>query len=331
MLKRIAALTALLALAVWGGLHLTTNDTPSALTPGRTVLSVYTTGQATTPQMPLWKALADGKLTFTPDIHYWKNLDDLRGLLLSGKGDIWVGHIDGFAQAAMRGAPIRLVSVTGWKKFYLLSSRPDIRSFEDIARLPAGSEIASSPPHSPGAAVMRALEDFGLPEFTYAPYEPKQLSLMAMQGKIDLLLMPEPLVTVLLKKAPHLHIVASIEEEYGKLTGKPAVLPIAGIAVNTNTLKRHPKLADQLEEALKQQETSLQENPALGLTTLPKQFERFIPRHIVLSSLERDVIKIRSALDSKAMILDYLNILFSKKGLHTQKILLPDSFFGGAQ
>lgn len=329
-MQKILALTALIVLAVWGGLHLTLNDTPSAPTPGRTVLSVYTTGQATTPQMPLWKALAEGKLNFTPEIHYWKNLDDLRGLLLSGKGDIWVGHIDGFAQAAMRGAPIRLVSVTGWKKFYLLSSREDIRSFKDISQLSKGSEIASAPPHSPGVAIMRALEGDGLPSFSYAPYEPKQLSLMAMQKKVDLLILPEPLVTVLLKKAPHLHIVASIEEEYGKLTGKPAMLPIAGIAVNTETLKQHPMLAEQIEKALKHQETCLKKNPATGLDTLPKEFEKFIPRQMILSSLERDIIQVRSAKESKALILDYLNIVFSDTKMTAKDISLPETFFGGA-
>ncbi|WP_147820703.1 ABC transporter substrate-binding protein [Salidesulfovibrio onnuriiensis] len=329
MKTRIAALAALFVLAAWGGLHLIHQTTSSASAPGQTVLSVYTTGQATTPQMPLWKALAEGDLSFTPDIHYWKNLDDLRGLLLAGKGDIWVGHIDGFAQAAMRGAPVRLVSVTGWKKFYLLTSRPGIRTFDDILALPTGAEIASTPPHSPGAAVLRALEKKGLPAFTYAPYEPKQLALMAVQGKADLLLLPEPLVTVLLRKAPHLRIVASVEEEYGRLTGKPAMLPIAGIAVNLETLKNNPGLADRIARALAGQEAELKRDPAAGLDTMPKEFEKFIPRDMVLSSLERDIIHVRSAHEARDMIRDYLDMVFSGENGEGSR-MLPESFFGGA-
>lgn len=326
-MKRFAIPLSLLVLTLWGGFHLITQETSSAPNTGRTVLSVYTTGQATTPQLPLWKALADGTLDFTPEIHYWKNLDDLRGLLLAGKGDIWIGHIDGFAQAAMHGAPIRLVSVTGWKKFYILSNDPTLKDFDDLIKRPAGTQIASAPPHSPGVSVMRALETHGVPKFLYAPYEPKQLSLMAMQNKVDILLLPEPLVTVLLKKAPHLHIVGSVEEEYGKLTGNPAMLPLAGIAVNTMTLEKNPNLANTLEAALRQQEHELQQDPEAGLATLPKAFEKYVSREIVLDSLARDIIRIRSARECKDMIQDYLALLFASSS-DTPFSQLPDSFYG---
>lgn len=331
MITRVAVLCTLLGLAAWGSLHLLQQNAPSAPETGRAVLSVYTTGQATTPQMPLWKAFAEGELPFTPAIQYWKTLDDLRGLLLAGKGDIWIGHIDGFAQAAMRGAPVQLVSVTGWKKFYLLTSLPDIHTFSDVRALGAGTEIASAPPHSPGVAVLRALEKHGVPAFTYVAYEPKQLALMAMQNKVPLLLIPEPLVTVLLQKAPHLRIVASVEEEYGRLTGKPAMLPIAGIAVNTNTLTRMPRLAQQLEQALANQEVTLQQFPLGGVHAMPEDFERFIPRPLVEASLERDVIRIRSARESKDMILEYLQMLFPDMENETRYGTLPETFFGEKQ
>ena len=58
--------------------------------------------------MPLWQALARGELSFVPDIHYWKNLNDLRGILLAGKGDIWVGSVDVFAQAFQAYLVLRL-------------------------------------------------------------------------------------------------------------------------------------------------------------------------------------------------------------------------------
>ncbi|MCJ2163403.1 MULTISPECIES: hypothetical protein [unclassified Pseudodesulfovibrio] len=326
MVKRITVLSVLCLLAIWGGLHLLTQSMTSAPATGRTVLSVYTTGQATTPQMPLWKALAEGDLDFTADIHYWKDLNDLRGLLLSGKGDIWVGHIDGFAQAALRGAPIRLVSVTGWKKFYILSSRGDVISFDQLMTLAPGTEIAVTPPQSPGVAVLRAMEPHGLPAFTYAPFESKQLALKTVQGTVGLLVAPEPLVTVLLQKNPKLHIIACVEEQYGRMTGKPAMLPMAGIAVNTRTLERYPELADQLEAAMAKQETSLLHNPEAGLETLPKAFETFIPRDTVRASLARDIIRVRSAQEARDMIQDYLAMVFPDGGSNGRA--LPDSFFG---
>jgi len=329
--KQALVLVILLLFAAWGTVHLATQNQPSAPQPGRTHFSVYTTGLATTPQIPFWKALADGDLGFTPEVHYWKNLDDLRGILLAGKGDIWIGHIDGFAQAARRGAPIQLACVSGWKKFHFLTTRPDIHTFEDIAKLPRGTEIASAPPHSPGVAVLRSVEGKGLPAFSYAPHEPKQLALKAVQGSADLLLLPEPLVTVLLKKKPELRVVASVEEEYGRLTGTDPVLPIAGIAVNTNTLKQHPELANRIREAMRKQEKALMTNPAAGLETLPPEFETFIPRPIVEASLERDVIRVRTAREAEAQIRDYLSMLLPKSVDENGVIQLPDTFFGGAE
>ncbi|MUM77747.1 hypothetical protein GKC30_08880 [Pseudodesulfovibrio sp. F-1] len=332
MKKRQLALVALLfALAAWGGLLLVSQARQSAPVGGRTILAVHTSGQATTPQMPLWLALAKGELGFEPDIRYWKNLDDLRGSLLAGQGDIWVGHIDGFAQAALRGAPVRLVCVTGWKKFFFLTSRADIASFEDILRLPAHTEIASAPPHSPAVAVLRALEGAGLPRFNYAQHEAGQLSLKAMRGDADLLLLPEPLVTALLAKMPELRVVASVEEEYGRLTGGEPLLPIAGIAVNTATLARHPGLDRLLEEALRRQEPALLINPEEGLAALPAEFDQFIDPEIVRASLARDVIRVRSAAESEAMIRDYLGMVFPESVGPDGVIALPEGFFGGTR
>lgn len=327
MIRRIVFLSALCLLMAWGALSMLREDTASLRENPEQVFSVYTTGQATTPQMPLWQALAEKTLTFTPKIHYWKNLNDLRGLLLAGKGDIWIGTLDVFAQAALRGAPVRLVCVTGWKKFYILSSRPDVREAADLLSLPPGTAIASTPPMSPGEAVLRSLESEGLPEFGYAPFDPKQLALHAAKGDIDLLVAPEPLVSVLLAKAPHFHIVANVEEQYGRMTGKPGVLPIAGIAVNTGLLEQHPNFADDLEKALTGQEAFLTANPENGLKSLPKEFEQFIPRSIVRASLSRDIIRIRPARECKDVILDYLHMVFRNEPSVSERPL-PDSFFG---
>lgn len=328
LIRRIIFLAALCALAAWGAIHLLGQRTP--LSPGNAeeTVSIYTTGQATTPQMPLWKALADGDLAFTPEVHYWKNLNDLRGLLLAGKGDVWVGAVDVFAQAARRGAPVRLVCVTGWKKFHILSARDDVRRAEDLLTLPPGAEVASTPPMSPGQAVLRALGDKGLPPFDYTPYDPKQLALHAARGDVDLLVAPEPLVSVLLAKAPALRVVANVEEMYGRMTGRPGVLPVAGIAVNTGLLEQRPDFADTLEKALLRQEPLLNADPEQGLESLPKPFGTFIPRDVVRASLSRDLIRVRPARECRDMILDYLDMV-CRDGPATYGLPLPDSFFGG--
>ncbi len=328
MKKHFASLAILIALAIWGGYNIMREGTRPTPATEQTTFSIYTTGMATTPQMPLWKALADKKLTFTPAVHYWKNLDDLRSTLLAGKGDIWIGHIDGFAQAAMRGAPVQLVSVTGWKKFYILTTRPELKNFNDILRLPHSSNIASAPPRSPGVAVLKTLEKKGLPRLNYTPHEPKQLALKAVNGDVDILLLPEPLVSVLLKKNPKLRVIASVEEEFGRLTGKAPFMPIAGIAVNTDTLKKHPDLARNLEKAMQEEEAILQSDPMSGLKALPLEFEKYVPRPIVEASLKRDVIRVRPAHAVEPLIREYLAMLLPESVDSDGTIPLPKGFFG---
>lgn len=352
-MKRIAPLLIILALAIWGGLAVlhteravrpysasqasqtslassknqASSESQAKATPAeRPILSVYTTGQATTPQMPLWSALATQDLGFAPEIHYWKNLADLRGLLLAGKGDIWVGHVDGFAQAARLGAPVRLLVVTGWRKFFFLSSRPDVHTFADLKKIPANEPIASTPPGSPGVAVMRALEAHGGPRLAYQPLEPRQLSLEAMRGSLDLVLAPEPMVTLLLEKNPALRVVGGVEEEYGKMTGGEPVLPLAGIAVNTRTLKRYPGLEKRLSTALLAEEKPLLAHPEQGLAQLPEEFATFIAPELVRKSLSRDIIRVRSAKAARPLIETYLGMIYPK-----ETTALPEGFFGGVR
>ncbi len=290
--------------------------------------TIYTTGQATSPQIPFWAALDRGDLDLPLNIKFWKSLDNLQGLMLAGKGDLWVGHVDGFAKAASRGAPVQLLSVTGWKKFYILSRDKNIKSFDDFLALPKGHPVAIAPPHSPVVPVLRAMEATALPHFHYVPQQPKQLALSVMKNESDLVILPEPLVTVLLHKVPELKIIANVEAEYGKMMGKDPVLPLAGIAINTNTARQHPELAAAIRDALEKQEARLRMDPASGIAALPKSFEGFIAKDLALQSMQRDLIRVETAQEAKAAILEYLDLI-TPEGASPLK--LPDTFFGHEQ
>ncbi|MDR2456833.1 MAG: hypothetical protein LBE49_09615, partial [Deltaproteobacteria bacterium] len=86
-------------------------------------IEIYTAQTATTAQLPLMAAIKAGWPGEGCEvaINYWKNLDDLRALVLAGKGDIWVGHVEALARAAGRGAPVALAEITAWRKFFLVS------------------------------------------------------------------------------------------------------------------------------------------------------------------------------------------------------------------
>jgi NitT/TauT family transport system substrate-binding protein len=318
-----------LLLAALAGCGNNDGGSPKGLPP----LSFHTSGLATTPQMALWRVISSGALPELADlrVEYWKNLDDLRGLLLAGKGDIWLGHTEGFAQAALRGAPVRLLAVTSWRKFSILTRRPGVATVDDLAG-PGGPKdarirVAVAPPQSPALPVLRELEKHGLPRLAYAPHEPRQAMLEAINGDLDTLLLPEPLATVLLNRDPRFRILVQLEDLYGELTGHEPLLPMAGVAVHARLAKERPAFVSALRDAVLAAGAEIAADPDLGVAALPEAFEKFVDKPTVRRSLGRDRLLARSAGESRAAVLRYLAMVLPEAVKADGTSNLPDGFF----
>jgi NitT/TauT family transport system substrate-binding protein len=309
--KWIIPLAAVLALAAPGAFFLLKGGADQTLVLGNNpqlpTLTFYTTGAATTPQLPFWAAVQNGGILELCNIRvrFWKNLDDLRALVLAGKGDLWLGHTEGFAQAHMAGGPVRLLLISGWRKFYVVSTDPEIRSVDAFH----GRELPYAPHGSPAVPVLRSLLPDRGETIGFKPYEPRQLALMLVSGRKESALIPEPLVTRLLEKVDGLRIVESVEEQYGKHTGGPLRMPIAGIAVNTRTAEQYPRVIDKITDILLQEARKLEIDPLPGVDALPTAFEAFMTREQVRKSLARDRVLALPASEAAAEIETYLELL----------------------
>ena len=275
---------------------------------GPPTLTFYTTGLATTPQLALWAAQVQGRLDdlCRLEVHQWKDVDDLRGVVLAGKGDLWLGHCEGFAQAARHGAPVSLLVISGWRKFYLLSREAGCDSLAHFA----GRDLAVTPVGSPAMPILRALWPSGLPPIRFLPQDPKQMALSLMQGRVGSALVPEPLVTVLLTKAPDLKVKQSLEDEYGRLTKGPARMPMAGLAVNTRTAARHPGLMDRLVQILVETSQEVAADPEMGIQALPVSFGKFVSKEMVRASLARDLILVEPACRVEKELAAFLGLVY---------------------
>lgn len=270
-------------------------------------LTVYTTGLATTPQFPFWGAVRHGMILQYCNlrVRMWKSVDDLRGLLLAGKGDLWLGHIEGFAQAHAAGAPVRILTVSGWKKFYLLSRDPAVRKLADLN----GRELPYAPAGSPAVPILKAVATDAERDIRYRAFEPKQLAVALLRGDIQTALAPEPLVSSLLAKVEGLKIVTSVEELYGRRTGTPPRLPLAGMAVNRHTADHYPQVIELLVYEMMAAAHRLKKNPEQGIDHLPQAFGQFVSRETVRQSLSRDLVLTRPAAEIRTDIEAYLAIL----------------------
>ncbi|ADK84567.1 ABC-type transport system, periplasmic component [Desulfarculus baarsii DSM 2075] len=293
-------------------------------------LVFYTSFGATTPQIPFWGAVKAGWPGGAGlETRLWKDLDDLRGVIMAGRGDIWLGHSEGLAQAALRGAPVCFLAVTGWRKFYFLSADPAAVDLASLATLSQAqnSPLMVTPPDSPAMAILDDVAARGGPRFVTAPHAPRQLALLALRGQARHILAPEPLVSLLLTKAPGLRVVASLEDEHAKLTGGPARLPIAGLAMHGELARRRPELARQLLAAMERVAADLADDPAAGLALLPPEVAGELGPDVLRLSLSRDMIMTRPTAQVRQEVLAYLRLVMSPAD--RQRLdQLPEGFWG---
>jgi len=300
---------ALTALAVWGGFVAFRGDPGTVFyegdNPALPVLDIYTSGGATTPQLALFAAIREGDLRdlFNFRIHIWKNPDDLLSNVMSGKGDLWIGHTEGFAVARMRGAPVQMLIFTSFHKFYILTS-VNVTSWEGLS----GSRVAYAPPGSPAFALMRKVMEGSGHKLILEPYQGKELELQMVSGKVRSAILPEPLVTQMLAINGGLKIIAGVEDLFSAKTGEP--VPVAGIGVNENTARKYRDKIAKLQKILLVRSEILSREGKKAARYFPGYFDKYLPRATVEQSLVRDTISSvqNSALENALAV--YLNAVY---------------------
>jgi NitT/TauT family transport system substrate-binding protein len=296
-------------LAVPGVWHLLRGAADSPLVfgddPNLPTLTLFTSAMATTPQLAFWAAVQAGDIQKLCNLRVmiWKNLDDLRGVLLAGKGDLWLGHTEGFAQAHAANAPVRLLYISAWRKFYLVSTDPSVTSFADMR----GRKLAYAPVGSSAVPILKGLLE-GV-DIDFTPHEPQQLAMMMISGRSDTALVPEPLVSGLLHAMPDLRVVESVEDLYGRRSRHPARMPIVGMAVNADTLEQHPEIVQGIVSAVLRHSPRVRDEPGIGIAALPEPFGAFTSKELVHASLERDIILDLPASEVRDEIKTYLDFV----------------------
>jgi NitT/TauT family transport system substrate-binding protein len=276
--------------------------------PGVPTLQLYAAATATTPQLPLWSAYRRGKLrgVCNLEVSLWNNAEMLKGLLLAGKGDLWVGHVEGFALAKRQGADIALFIVSAWKKFFFLTTNSDVNVIEDLA----GKPLAYTPPGSPAIPIYKALfPDARLRSVPLVPLETKQAGMRMLSGSLESVLAPEPLVSILLKRVPGLKVVGALEDVYGKRFNREARMPLAGLAINLKTAREYPELFKRLQKILVEEQEWLKAHQASIPSLLPEDFTKHLPDGVLEESLKRDLLYVADAAQAESEIVDYFRIV----------------------
>ncbi len=259
--------------------------------PSLPVLELYTSGQATTPQIALFAAIKEGDLRglFNLKIFIWKNPDDLLSLVLAGRGDLWIGHTDGFALARFRKAPVQMLLFTSFNKFYIISS--EVKNWKELD----GRRIAYAPAGSPAVGLLKMVSAKTSVTVNTEPYQGRELELLVISGKVKTAMIPEPLVSLFLSKNSNMKVITNVEDMFCKVTGTAGKIPIAGIAVNRLTAEKYPEKMAMLQQVILRRSEMLRQEGKNAARYFPSYFEKYIPASIVELSLERESLHAQKA------------------------------------
>lgn len=171
----------------------------------------------------------------------WKDPDQLRVLALGGKADFVAMPSNVAANLYNRGVGLKLLNVSTWGVLWLVSRDAKAKTLADFR----GKEIAM-PFRADMPDIVFGLvaekqgldpkKDFAL-RYVASPLDAMQL---LITRRVDHALLAEPAVSMALRKtksfpisliAPELHRSVDLQQEWGRLYGREARIPQAGITV----------------------------------------------------------------------------------------------------
>ncbi|MEM1078103.1 MAG: ABC transporter substrate-binding protein [Pseudomonadota bacterium] len=188
----------------------------------------------------------------------WRNPDELRAGLTSGKIALSVVPVQAAANLYNRGFPIRLANAMTDGLLYITAEDAEINSISDLAGRRVAVPFRGD---TPEIIFGQLLEHAGLDaaadlQITYAGTPTEGMQMM-LAGRVDAALTTEPSTTAALLRAAQagkqLRRAISIQDAWGEMTGSGPVLPQAGLAITQPFLDQNgahvPALLTALEAA----------------------------------------------------------------------------------
>jgi len=274
-------------------------------------LIIYTAAGATTAQAPLFAALAAGwQRDEPPALRTWAELGDQEKIVRAGQGDVWVGHLDGFARAARDGAPAVLLAVTAWSgKFRFLTTDATVSDLAALAVLlrSSGDSLAVVPPGSPAQGLWGAARPgfFGTAEIGLTP---RQAVAALARGAIRHVAAPEPLASVLAARFPGLRDIGGLGDLVKPKHDLGYGWPMAGIAVNRVLLSKHPGIVRDLLDKMTAWAAAKANDPAAVVAALPRETVKALGQTAIRASLARDPMEVVPASSARPLIIETMEV-----------------------
>ncbi|MFA6709519.1 MAG: ABC transporter substrate-binding protein [Fusobacterium sp.] len=261
------------------------------------------------PSMSLLKMMDENKVIGNKEIEYeiLNASDVLASKIISKEADIAIIPSNLASNLYNKDIDIKLVSTSVWGILYLVSSDDSIKTWEDLK----GKEITTIGRNlTPDAILSYLIKANGLKvgkdiKLTYINSAP-ELAQLFLAGKIDIAIIPEPILSSVLMKKKDTNIIFNIQDEWKKTT-KVAIPQVVMIAQG-DLVKNNKEFLDEFIESYKNSIQWVNANPNKGEEISLKLSKRNQGK-IMASSIKRSNLMFKNAKDSKKELEEYYKVL----------------------
>ncbi len=258
--------------------------------------------------LPLLWMKDSGQLDNLVDLEINISSDHQRGLALMARGDIGllVTGVNVGAKAYNRGIGMKLLNVNTWSVDYLLTSGFQTESWNDLKGKSLVLPLKGGPLDFLARYLLR--ENGVNPEDVNIIYRPLPGSARYfMAGKVDSIVLPEPLVTISLVKNKEANLSLDIQKEWGKLHDGDWRIPYVGLFVSEKLGGEDPGLVKMINGMYLQGIEWVNNHPVEAVR-LAAGYQGFsVPPKLFLESFKRVDLNYYGQSKSKTLIKTYFN------------------------
>lgn len=232
--------------------------------------------------------------------------DHKRAIALISRGDIdmMVTGVNVGAKVYNKGIDISLLNTNVWGIDYLLTNGFKANNWKDLKGKTLSLPLKGGPLDFLARYFLNA-EGIDIKEVNLV-YRPITNGAQYFQaGKLDAIILPEPLVTVTLAKTKEAQLSLDIQKEWAKLNNGDSRIPFIGLFVNGKFARNNPELVRQINSYYKEGIDWVNENPDEAASLASKYFN--MPAGVIKSALKRIKFSYYSKQESISLIENYFN------------------------
>jgi len=269
-------------------------------------VALYIQSPAIISALPLFWIQDRGYMDEEVDLKVIISPDHERGLSLLSKDEIQmlVTGVNVGALAFNKGIGINLLNVNVWGIDYLLTYGFRTDTWEGLKGKTLCLPLKGGPlDFLVRHLVQKAGVDIKEINLVYRPLP--QGAKYFQTGKLDAIVLPEPLVTITLRNIPKAYLSIDIQKEWAKYREGDTRIPFVGLFVSSAFLQEHPQLLEKFKLLYLEGARWVNQNPKEAAELAEKYLR--IPSSVFQKAFERIDFQCISSHKAKGRVQEYLS------------------------